>query len=106
MEGRCRYVTIYFRIDSNLIYLNSIQSIVKAESLRLCGAQKVRYSTTRANGAVTRTRIILPSPTVPGTPLWNRAISHQINTEFINTVVDAVSEIPVSSNNGRLGLLY
>lgn len=67
--------------------------------MRLCGAQKVRYSATRSNGStVMRTRIVLPGLDIPGAPLWNRAVSHRVNAQFIDAVVDAASAIPVSLN--------
>lgn len=45
-----------------------------------------------------RTRIVLPGLDIPGAPLWNRAVSHRVNAQFIDAVVDAASAIPVSLN--------
>lgn len=90
-------------------YSHSNQTIVKAQSLRLCGATQFKVSLRNSRGIkVNRPKHYLPGPSTDSNPPrysndgillhdpnWNASAKDKTNSAFVSAVVQAVLEIPV-----------
>lgn len=88
-----------------------LKSIVKQQALRLCRAEEYTVQHPRSGGKFAKKKAyILPTPVELDSPPrfspdnvclyspdWNEVSSHKKNIDFIQAVINAVAEVPVST---------